>query len=755
MSQKEPPPQPLLDAQKLLKLIQTDGLLSKTLKGFESRDPQQRMMSDIIQAFNKSHIALIEAGTGTGKSIAYLVPALIWAVKRQERTVISTHTIALQEQLVHKDIPRLIQALNIPIKAVLLKGMNNYICLRKLDENKSEASFFPSEDSHEIHQIEEWTRTVKNGSRSDLPFRVSANTWEKVGADSDACSYNSCPYFNQCYYFKVREQAEEAQILVVNHSLLMADLIKRNDNDIYDATAVIPLYKNVIIDEAHHLEDVATEFLADDLSKTEVLRLLNKLTSEKQGKAIGKLSLLKEQIHMLFKQSTPHELTPIVNQLSMDLPAYKRGIQEQSSHLFDLFGDFLDVINPSINETWGEKPIPEQKLRLLKEHFDHPHWKSALVPQAEKLITLLKTYLQELQNLELKLSLFQHDKFQEQTKSTRLDIRSLVLKLQEQKSCLLQFITPLTDPNHVRWIEEHHGNQSTNVKIFDAQLDISKMLVEILFSKFPTIVLCSATLTTNQSFEFMKKRLGLVPKLLEERILTENIYESPFNYPKQALLVIPNDIPDPSHPNFISVANEKILEAIQASQGQAFVLFTSYAMLEQSYAALKERLESARYPLFKQGEAQRHQLLRQFVETKRSVLFGTSSFWEGIDVAGDALRCVIMVKLPFKVPSEPIVAARTEFIQQNGGNPFIDYSVPNAIVKFKQGFGRLIRNRWDRGCIVCLDTRLINKPYGQLFLNSLPACQRFFGSGAEAKEKMIEFYKQTYYLVNKSPFSQK
>jgi ATP-dependent DNA helicase DinG len=201
------------------------------------------------------------------------------------------------------------------------------------------------------------------------------------------------------------------------------------------------------------------------------------------------------------------------------------------------------------------------------------------------------------------------------------------------------------------------------------------------------------------------------------------------------------------------VANENIFAAIQASQGQAFVLFTSYTMLEQSYTALKERLESSGYPILKQGDAQRNQLLHQFIQTKRSVLFGTSSFWEGIDVAGDALRCVIMVKLPFKVPNEPIVAARTEFILQEGGNPFIEYSVPNAIVKFKQGFGRLIRNRWDRGCIVCLDTRLINKSYGQLFLNSLPPCGKFFGKSVDAKERMVQFYKETYYLVNKSPFS--
>ncbi len=265
--------------------------------------------------------------------------------------------------------------------------------------------------------------------------------------------------------------------------------------------------------------------------------------------------------------------------------------------------------------------------------------------------------------------------------------------------------------------------------------------------------MCSATLTTNKKFDFIRERLGLTPELLEEREVTEHVYDSPFNYRQQVLLAVPVDMPPPSAPTFNQKAFENIWNAICASRGQAFVLFTSYAMLQECAQVLKERLEEHKYILFKQGDDNRQTLLNKFKESKRAVLFGTDSFWEGVDVAGDALRCVIIVKLPFKVPSEPIVQARTEAILQKGGDPFIDYSIPNAVVKFKQGFGRLVRNQWDRGCIICLDTRLVTKRYGEYFLNSLPNCEKAFIKADLLWPKMVEFYRQTYHFVKKNPFS--
>lgn len=309
------------------------------------------------------------------------------------------------------------------------------------------------------------------------------------------------------------------------------------------------------------------------------------------------------------------------------------------------------------------------------------------------------------------------------------------------------------DPLKVSWIESQPLKTFHNVQLVNADLDVSKALVDFLFSKFPTIVLCSATLTSNQHFQYIRQRLGLHPQLLPQRIVTEHIYDSPFDYLKQALLAVPADMPPPSHADFNAIAFENIWKAIEASRGQVFVLFTSYAMLKECYEILAKRLEEHRYPVFKQGDANRRFLLAQFKTTPRSVLFGTDSFWEGVDVIGDALRCVIIVKLPFKVPSEPIFQARTEAIAHRGGNSFYEFSVPQAVVKFKQGFGRLIRHKWDRGCIICLDTRLIQKGYGKMFLNSLPSCDTAFMNGERLWPKIEEFYRRTYHFVKQSPYS--
>lgn len=736
-----------LISEKVLGYIQDGGLLSQKIKGFESRVEQQKMMQNVIDAYNEEQIALIEAGTGTGKSVAYLIPALFWAIKNRERTVISTHTIALQEQLIYKDIPKLIQALDLPVKAVLVKGMNNYVCLRKLDDAKAEAELFPSEESNDIQKIEGWCRSMKEGSKSDLPFTPSPAAWEKVGAESDACPNKKCPHFDSCYFFKARSHAEDAHILVVNHSLLFSDLAKRAHNDNYDQPAVLPVYNRLIIDEAHHLEDVATEHLAAKLNRLDFIRTLGKMASEKQNLAQGKLPLLKEKLQQHFKNMPPHDIQSIITKLTLDLPALRRSINDQAFQLFDLFGDFIDQTSYS-TDTSGR----ENKLRLMKEHQAHPVWQNNLLPQAKLLNDSIGRFAGSLRCIEKDLEDSKNEKLQEQTKSVRVDIMALISRIEAMQTTLSNFVAAEQDPNQVRWIEAQQLNVVTNVHLVDAKLDLAKTLSDVLFSRFSTIILTSATLTANRRFDFMRKRLGITETLLPEKTVTESQYDSPFNYPKQALLVIPNDIPHPSHPDYFQAANEQIWKAIQASQGNAFVLFTSYGMLEACFNTLKDRLKEQLYPLFKQGDEPRRMLLNKFAQTKRSVLFGTDSFWEGVDVAGDALRCVILVKLPFKVPSEPIIAARTESILKAGGDPFMEYSVPHAIVKFKQGFGRLIRNKWDRGCIVCLDARLLSKNYGKLFLNSLPNCKTLFADSEAVHKGMVDFYKKTAYLAINSPF---
>lgn len=747
---------PRLQPQKILQLIQADGLLSRTLKGFEPRPQQQRMMANIIDAYNQNKIALIEAGTGTGKSLAYLIPALIWASTCNEKTVISTNTITLQEQLIHKDIPRLLEILNLKLKVVLVKGMNNYLCLRKLEDAQSEVRLFPSEENNEIEKIAVWNRTAAEGSRSEMPFVPSHAAWERIGAESEACSHNECPFYQQCHFYKARRQAQDAHLLVVNHHLLFTDLMKRAELENYSETAILPPYKRIILDEAHHIEDIATEHFANRLNRLDLIRTLARLASDKQTPSQGKLLMLKEKIQNVYRKTPPRDAGQIISRLTIDLPALRHSLNDNIHQAFDLFAQFIDYIKQPFNTGAQDEiasPPNEQKLRMLQEHQSHHKWKEDVLPVAQRLIDSLKQYHQMLNSLEAELKLIDNDRLHEQTKSVRIDIRGLAFRLESFISLLNNFVSPWHNKDKVRWIESQLLKTLVNVHLVDADLDVSKALAEYLFSKFPTIILCSATLTSNQQFNFVRERFGLNDKRLPQRKLAEHIYDSPFDYSQQALLAVPTDIPPPTHADFNEIAYENIWKAIEASHGQAFVLFTSYSMLQQCYEVLAKRLEAHHYPVFKQGDDNRQGLLNKFKNTHRSVLFGTDSFWEGVDVIGDALRCVIIVKLPFKVPSEPIIQARTEAILEQGGNPFFDYAVPHAIVKFKQGFGRLIRHKWDRGCIVCLDTRLVFKGYGKLFLNSLPPCEKAFMNGSMLWPKIADFYRRTYHFVKQNPFS--
>lgn len=737
-----------LQSQKILKLIQEGGLLCRNLKRFEPRAAQQKMMANVIDAYNYDQIALIEAGTGTGKSLAYLIPALIWAARCHERTVISTNTISLQEQLIHKDIPQLLESLNLQLKVVLVKGMNNYVCLRKLEDAQGELALFQDENHEEIDKIDHWLKTATDGSRSELPFVPSSSVWDRVGAESEACLHNECPHYQQCYFYKARKQAQDAHLLIVNHHLLFADLMKRADTENYHETAILPSYKRIILDEAHHIEDIATEYFASRLNRLDLMKVLARLAVDKQSASPGKLSALREKIQLFFRKAPPGEVALIINRLTIDLPALKHTLNEKIHEAFDSFAQFIGKIKlPFQSKDELSSTQPEHKLRILNEHQKHPKWNEELIPHVQKLIESLKVYHQSINSVEIDLKLVDNEKLHEQTKSTRLDIQALANRLEGAVNHLNHFFSPLMSPSKVRWMESQNLKTLINVHLVDADLDVSRALAEFLFSKFPTIVLCSATLTSNQKFSFFRERLGLTPELLPGRILTENIYESPFDFSKQALLAIPTDMPPPNHPDFNEIAFENVWKAIEASRGQAFVLFTSYSMMQSCHEALKKRLEEYRYPLFKQGDDNRQSLLNKFKATNRAVLFGTDSFWEGVDVAGDALRCVVIVKLPFKVPSEPIIQARTEAIIERGGDPFTEFAVPHAIVKFKQGFGRLIRQKTDRGCIICLDTRLVMKGYGQLFLNSLPNCQKAFMNGSRLWPRIEEFYRQTYHFV--------
>lgn len=727
------------DVEAVTRLLGVQGPLSRSLRGFESRPQQKQMMCNVLEAFNAGHVALVEAGTGTGKSMAYLIPALLWAIQTGERVLISTNTITLQEQLLFKDIPSLCRALNISVKAVLVKGMGNYVCKRKLAETDEERLFFSLAEREELEYIFAWEKKANDGSRTTMPKLPSPAVWDKISAEKDTCNTNDCPHYQECHFFKARRHAGDAHILIANHNLLFADLSVRADTENYSGQAVLPNYGRIILDEAHHIEEVATEYFAEELSWMDLLRTMARISSEKQGQVQGKLPVLKQKLEEAYSKEVPKEVSAILSRMNLDLSALRREVLHVSADAFRAFHQFIPR---------GEDLIGgEQKLRVLPGYLQRPDWLSGVFPKAKLLVEATMRYAQALTGLEHDLKSLNNERFQEASKGTRFDLAALTLRLHTAAMLLDQFISSPPPASKVRWIETQVLRTMTNVNIVDAELDISHALVEYLFKPFSTIILCSATLTTNKQFSYMKQRLGLTPQMLPEKTITENIYESPFDYQKQAMLAIPVDMPSPLEAGFYSAAIDAIWEVIQASRGAAFVLFTSYSMLKQCHDQMAVRMAEHRYTLLKQGDDNRQVLLSKFKSSERAVLFGTDSFWEGVDVSGEALRCVVIVKLPFKVPTEPITQARTEAIVAEGKDPFFEYALPNAIVKFKQGFGRLIRNRRDRGCIVCLDSRILTKRYGKLFLSSLPPCQQLCIPKAQLAEQMRAFYKRTHYLT--------
>ncbi len=655
------------------------------------------MLRDVLSAYENEETALIEAGTGTGKSLAYLIPALFWALDKGEPTVVATNTIALQEQLLQKDIPFLLETLGLELKAVLVKGMHNYVCLRKLHDGANEVP----------ESLLNWSRSAKEGSRSELPVLPSHDLWEQIGAEAEGCTHAKCPHYKECFFFKARREAADAHLIIANHHLLFADLSLRQQNGNYGETCVLPPYHRLILDEAHHIEDVATEYFADKVSRRGLIHFLGRLLSDR---STGKLMALHKKLFEVYPDTGgEHELLDL---LELTLPTSKRALVDQIHSTFELINQF------------ARDQQKEEKLRFREGHLNHPFWVEMVQPAVQELIESGKGFLQAALLVEVHVK--RDPILPGKCEGLLADIGGICNRLEGFLEVLSNFVFSPIEPTRVRWIEgEGH--------LITADLEIAPRLSEALFDRLPTAVLCSATLSTNTSFAFIRSRLGIGRAV-------EKIYDSPFDYSCQAMLSVPIDLPDPSHPQFTSRAASSIFEMIEASRGGAFVLFTSYQMLRNCEQILADKLLEKRYTLFCQGDDGRTALLENFRKTKRAVLFGTDSFWEGVDVVGEALRCVILVKLPFKVPSDPLFQARSEAIAEKGGSPFFDYSLPHAIVKFKQGFGRLIRNKEDRGCVVCLDSRLVKKGYGKQFLKSLPPCPHHFEISSSLASKLQKFY---------------
>jgi ATP-dependent DNA helicase DinG len=699
-----------------------DGVLSRALPGYEHRPEQTRMALNLSEAFNEERVAVVEAGTGTGKSLAYLLPAALWAVRNKERVVISTNTINLQEQLIQKDIPFLQQHAEVKFRAVLVKGRGNYLCLRKLYVNAGDATLFKDENAHELDAIAAWSKKTEDGCRSDLSFIPKDEIWEELCCESDQCSRVKCAYYARCFFYKARREAAGADVLVVNHALLMADLSVRQETG-YDATAILPPFTRLVFDEGHHMEDVATSFLSTQVSRLGLVKLLGKLQHPRKAHR-GILPQLSTQLSAAVPESQDDLYLEIAEVLEGRLIPKRVAVNDAVTR-------GMDAIGEALFKKLKKETTAEQKLRVIPATYSTPLW-AEVNGQVDAMCKVLSDYAVGIQAF-LRGCEKLDDKVLEKLAGPLTDLKGVKGRIEGAVEALRFFTS--REEGFCRWFELKKG---PTVKLCSSPLEVAESIKKAILDRFKTVVVTSATLAVGEKFDFLKRRTGI--DLLAKERVSELLLPSPFDYAKQALVGVPSDMPEPTSPLFEARLCQHLLKALKISQGRAFVLFTSYDLLIKVSNRLAEPLKAAGLTPMRQGETNRHLLLTKFRTAVNPVLFGTDSFWEGVDVQGKGLELVVITRLPFRVPTEPILEARSEHITAMGGDPFMSYTVPQAVIKFKQGFGRLIRSKEDRGAVLILDSRVLTKNYGKVFLTALHGVTVQRGVEDALCEEMEKFF---------------
>ncbi|MDX1673456.1 MAG: helicase C-terminal domain-containing protein [Longimicrobiales bacterium] len=707
----------LLDVDGIRSLLAPGGPVASRHRAYEDRPTQRDMSASVAETYNDGGVLLAEAGTGTGKSIAYLVPAVRWAVENRERTVVSTNTINLQEQLVTKDLPFLRDALDQPFRYALVKGRRNYISIRRARlAMDTGLALVEGAQARELAALGEWLESTEDGSLQDLPFEPSSEVWDEVESDSDVCIRTRCPHFEDCFYQNARRQAAGADVLVVNHHLLFSDLAVRRATGNYTAPAVLPPYRRVVLDEAHNLEDAATSHLGVSVSRRGLLRLLSRL--DRRGR--GVLKAVEERLLLLDAGRARQEsLKRIERELRPDVSNAKQRAAE-------LFNRLESVVTRS-----------RDGVLRLGDGFDRePAWEASVSPALEDLLIVLERVARGLDGV--RESILADRQATEKLEEQLVEVSALSGRVQAQADGLRRALVPGDDAMAlVRWLERRGGGRTKepNIVACAAPIELGQVLREALWEPADTAVLTSATLSTRDGFAFLAGRLGLD----REVRVREQAYPSPFDFREQTVVAIPTDAPGLGRAHDDATAGA-IADLAAASDGGIFGLFTSYRSLRSVAGTLRDRGVDRRWPLFVQGESPRGALVRRFTESGRGILLGVASFWEGVDVPGDPLRGLVIAKLPFRVPSEPLTAARMEALETDGGNGFFQYMLPHAALRLKQGFGRLIRSTADRGAVVLLDRRVLEKSYGRYFLDTLPPAPVRTGPWPGLREELRAFY---------------
>jgi len=635
-----------------------EGMLAQTYPHYELRKEQIEMAKGVQKAFAKGKHLAVEAGTGTGKSFAYLVCAIDQALRTNTKAIISTHTINLQEQLINKDIPFLANALDYDFTATLAKGRSNYVCLRRLQYATKMGKTLFDDVVSEIFEINEWAADTSNGSLSDMKYAPSMAAWDAVHSEHGNCKGRKCEMYKECHYWRARRRLEMSDVIVVNHALLFSDLALKEHS-----VGVLPDYGCIVLDEAHNIENVAEDHFGINISNFSINYLLNGLHKTKGNKGLLAHTDCSEGIELV------------------------RECRE-SAKIF-----FAQV------QSWYDNSYRENNGRCQRGFVD------------DNLSESINS---------LRLAVKRHVNSLDDDDDSKLEFTRSIDRLKSLEQELKIFINqPPNDIEQVFWVESSQS-RLRRITLRNAPIDVGPDIKRCLFDAFPSVITTSATLScgagAKEDFDFFSSRIGLED-------YDSLMLGSPFDYKNQVTLHIEASLPEPNSPDFTPAAIEVVKRYLSHTKGKAFVLFTSYAMLRNFAENLEDWFEENEIQLLKQGDGlDRSSLLEEFKEDTHSVLFGTSSFWQGVDVPGESLSNVIIVRLPFAVPNHPLIQGRIEKLRASGEMPFFKYQLPSAIIKFKQGFGRLVRKKTDKGIVVVLDSRIVTKSYGRKFIESIPPC---------------------------------